>query len=108
MLSVKDLNEIYNDSFDKWFNRWWDKFDPQKKIKHSAMKGYKTLMIAETGEDYIDRRMDDDRFIDKLKEKLPELYIKREIRENSYVNLLGKRITDIKKYVKISWDISTK
>lgn len=108
MLNVKDLNEIYNDSFDKWFNRWWDDVDPPKKIKQSAMKGYKLIKIPETGEDYTDRRMNDDRFIDRLKEKLPDLYIKRETNEINHVRLLGRTRFDIERNVIISWDISTK
>lgn len=105
-MKAEELKEIQQDSYEKWFERWYAKESIPQKLKQAAMEGYSgfNYAIHENLDDYIKRRMNDKRFVRKLKEKLPELDITRIEAEKYEIKIFNTTLTrwrDPK--VNISW-----
>lgn len=110
-ISVKELNEIKNESYDKWFERWYEKENLPKKLEQVAMKGYTAISytVADPYTDYEQRRLRDIRFINSLEDKLEGFKIYREEPRKKDLGFLGRKIgtvwTELK--IVISWEEST-
>ena len=46
MSLIEEIQEIQNESFDKWFERWYEKQNIEDTIIQSAAKGYKGYCIS--------------------------------------------------------------
>ena len=80
MSLIEKIQEIQNESFDKWFERWYEKQNLEDTIIQSAAEGYR-ISIKETWEStsnwdeeqkHLARRLRDKRTVEKIQEKLGE------------------------------------
>lgn len=68
----KALRLAQCNSYEIWFNRWFEHNDFPKTFEISAKKGYSAYVIDVTKfDDYLERRLSDDRVLKLLKKKLP-------------------------------------
>lgn len=95
------LNQVGEESFETWFDRWYKKRDLEHLLIVSSSKGFNRLSIDINKEnEYIKRRMLDERFIPKM-EKMLGTGIKVYLKVVERKNLLGWEIED--KYIAIEW-----
>lgn len=105
MRLIDEIRDLQEESYDKWFERWYEKKDIERLIKKSAMQGYHsvTLRVSEEDDSYTRRRLEDARVIEKIKGKIPGFDV-------SYITSSGDRMflnskvgTWHKKIIRISW-----
>lgn len=91
-MKASELIEVNKESYDKWFERWYEKENLPAKLKQSAMQGYEAFSytIGSSFTSYTYRRMDDERFIEKLKEKLDGFNVYRRKSERLERSLFGR------------------
>lgn len=99
-----DINELKNkqiEAYKKRFERWYKKSQIEKEIEISALKGYRKLCIEirEEHDETIKLMKEDEKFIQFLKEKLPEFNINRY--KYQYKGIFN--ITVYCDYVTITW-----
>lgn len=99
-----DINELKNkqiEAYKKRFERWYKKSQIEKEIEISALKGYRKLRIEirEEHDETIKLMKEDEKFIQLLKEKLPEFNINRY--KYQYKGIFN--ITVYCDYVTITW-----
>lgn len=99
-----DINELKNkqiEAYKKRFERWYKKSQIEKEIEISALKGYRKLRIEirEEHDETIKLMKEDEKFIQFLKEKLPEFNINRY--KYQYKGIFN--ITVYCDYVTITW-----
>lgn len=72
MTLFDEVQQISSESYDKWFKRYFKKYNLEKVIKKSAKKGYTghLMSVLKVGDDYTRRRLDDERTLEKIKELL--------------------------------------
>jgi len=77
MSLIEELKNTSNQSFDTWFDRWFEKSNFPDVFKKSAQQGYSGFVIElrrttplPEKEEYLNRRLRDPRTVTKLKEKL--------------------------------------
>lgn len=99
MTLFDEVNELGNESHEKWFNRRFDKFNLEAKIKKSAMKGYTAyrINIKKEPDKYLAKRLGDKRTIALLKKRLGEGF-KIEISTT-----VGKYAIILDRFILISW-----
>ncbi|MGX6962445.1 hypothetical protein [Vagococcus xieshaowenii] len=82
MSLAEELNQLKNESFDVWFERWFEKMNLQERLKVSAKQGYSGYMIdvdsRYSNDEYAQRRLRDKRTVKKLESKLPGVNIRVE------------------------------
>lgn len=72
MLDINELKQEREQSYDVWFERWWAKEDVEHQIKISNCKGYTGyILVLDDYDKHEQFRMSKDRFLVKLKDKLP-------------------------------------
>lgn len=100
MINIEELKNKQGAAYRKRFERWYKKSQIEKEIEISTLKGYKSLTIEIRKEpvEKIKLMKEDEKFIQHLKEKLPEFSIKRHKYKYS-----GVFITVFYDYVKITW-----
>ena len=79
MIDIKEIKKKQDEAYRKRFKRWYKKSRIEKEIEISAVKGYRRLLI-EISKEYDDKiklMKEDEKFIQLLKEKLPEFNINR-------------------------------
>lgn len=61
-----------SESHDKWFERYFKKYNLEKTIKQSAKQGYTghLMSVLNVKDEYTRRRLDDERTLKKIKELL--------------------------------------
>lgn len=97
----EELQEVNDKSFNTWFDRWWDSYDLEKKMRVSASKGKTGRIIScDKGDDYTKCRLRDDRTVIRIKEKLEDVEVKRVIGRRN--RLLGVPIET--NFISITWD----
>ncbi|WP_179395745.1 hypothetical protein [Lacticaseibacillus absianus] len=104
------LRRADQQSFDKWFNRWLKKYNPEKHMMDAAMKGFTGLLIFDEYSDtypdrrdpYEKRRMADVRFFERLKQEFPDVQLKRE--QVPHKPLIGSPYSSIR--IRASWGVS--
>lgn len=82
MSLVEELKSTNDNSFNTWFDRWYEKNNLPSKLKQSAQEGYsgycielrRTTPLSERDE-YLNRRLRDPRTVVRLKEKLPGIRV---------------------------------
>lgn len=100
----KALRTIKRDSYEIWFNRWFEHNDFPKILEILAKKGYSGYSIDVTKfDDYSKRRLSDNRMLGLLKKNLPGIKIERE--QGSFVkSFLGVRHKVEYNRIIFSWD----
>ena len=100
-----ELNEIYKQSFYKWFERNFSKKKLEEKIKSLAQQGYKNCSIDLTSRDpYEKERLNDPLFIDELRRMFPDLSVYYS--EKKITNIIIKSYNlkpIIRKSIEIDW-----
>ncbi len=72
MLDINKLKQEREQAYDVWFERWWAREDLEHQIKISNCKGYTGyVLVLDCYDNYEQARMSKDRFLVKLKDKLP-------------------------------------
>lgn len=106
MSFIDEVREKQEESYDKWFERWYGRKSIESQIKKSAMQGYSatTLRVSEEVDGYTRRRLGDARVIEKLKGKLPGFDIKYAESSGDKMFLNSKVGTWYKKVILISWE----
>lgn len=106
-MNIDELKEVEEESYNKWFERWYEKQDFSNKLKKSAMQGYTAYSYTvKHYDDYTQRRMKDTRFIPLLQSKLEgfKVYVKEpeKYKWDIFGRDMGYRWTDYK--IVISWN----
>ena len=72
MTLFDEAQQLSSESYDKWFERYFKKYNLEKVIKKSAKQGYTghLMSVLKVGDDYTRRRLDDERTLEKIKELL--------------------------------------
>ena len=72
MTLFDEVQQLSSESYDKWFERYFKKYNLEKVIKKSAKQGYTghLMSVLKVGDDYTRRRLDDERTLEKIKELL--------------------------------------
>ncbi|RBT33782.1 hypothetical protein EA73_01981 [Enterococcus faecium] len=115
MSLIEKIQETQNESFDKWFERWYKKQNLEDTIIKSAAEGYKgyCISIKETWESisdwdedqkYLVRRLRDKRTVKKIQEKLGEgLKVKYVNDDKTYDTYFGLKRHEQSEYISIEW-----
>nr|DAW67198.1 MAG TPA: YopX protein [Caudoviricetes sp.] len=101
MIGINELKNKQDAAYRKRFERWYKKSQIGKEIEISALKGYRKLRIEirEEHDETIKLMKEDEKFIQLLKEKLPEFNINRY--KYQYKGIFN--ITVYCDYVTITW-----
>ena len=69
MTLVDEVKRLSSESHDKWFERYFKKYDLEQKIKISAQQGYTghLINVLSIRDEYIKRRLDDKKTIEAIK-----------------------------------------
>ena len=101
----KVLRLAQRNSYEIWFNRWFEHNDFPKTFEISAKKGYSAYVIDVTKlDDYLERRLSDDRVLKLLKKKLPGIKIERKQGSLTRRNLFNMKYTSKYNRIIFSWD----
>lgn len=103
-MDIEEIKNVGNESYDKWFERWYLKKDLESRIKQSAQEGYSGYRIEVKNErnEYLKRRLSDDRIIEKLKGKLSGFDIRR-VDNNKGIKTPFGTINSHEHYIVIGW-----
>ena len=74
MTLFDEVQQLSSKSHAKWFERYFKEYDLDHKIKVSAQKGYTGYLIPvmSVKDEYIQRRLDDTRTLEMLRNRLGE------------------------------------
>lgn len=114
MSLIDQINKITDESFEKWFDRWYKKLDLEKQIINAAEKGFVEYQICikeesdveskfSAKQSYYVRRLRDARTVKCLKEKLGngfQVEHKEQTREGKFFGLMIYRTSE---WINISW-----
>lgn len=115
MSLIEKIQEIQNESFDKWFERWYEKQNLEDSIIRSASEGYVgyRISIKKTWESvsnwdeeqkYLARRLRDKRTVEKIQEKLGEGIKVRYVNdEKAYDTIFKIKRYEQSEYISIEW-----
>lgn len=72
MTLFDEVQQLSSESYDKWFERFFKKYDLEQKIKVAAQKGYTDYLIDiwSVGDKYLQNRLEDERTLKKIRELL--------------------------------------
>lgn len=101
VVTKEELQKIGEDSFNEWFNTWFENAELDEKLKKSASNGAYCLLINCNSPDIMiseNRQMQKDEFVGNLRNHYPSLQIERT--ENEVTALMTKKKIN---EVKISW-----
>ena len=115
MSLINQIRDIQEESYNKWFERYWKNLNLENKILQSAQQGYKAFSIGirdgteienQSTEDeiYILRRLRDPRTAGLIQEKLGEGFTVKLIQDPYTVRLFGIEFNRIKERIFISWE----
>lgn len=112
---IEKIQEVQNESFDKWFERWYEKQNLEDAIIQAAAEGYKgyRISIKETWEStsnwdeeqkYLARRLRDKRTVEKIQEKLGDgIKVKYVNNNKTYDTIFGLKSHEQSEYISIEW-----
>lgn len=114
MSLVEKIQEIQNESFDKWFERWYEKQNLEDTIIQAAAEGYEgyRISIKETWEStsnwdeeqkYLARRLRDKRTVEKIQDKLGDGIKVKYVNNETYFTFLGLKRHGQSEYISIEW-----
>lgn len=104
MTLFDEVKELGDESHEKWFNRHFDKYNIEAKIKKSAMKGYNAyrINISKENDKYIARRLGDKRTLELLKIRLGEGFKVKISETKSTYTIFGNHVI-LDRFILISW-----
>lgn len=104
MTLFDEVQELGNESHEKWFNRYFDKYNIEAKIKKSAMRGYNAyrIDIEKNPDKYLAKRLGDKRTIDMLKNRLGEGFKVKISETKSTYTIFGNHMI-LDRFILISW-----
>lgn len=72
MTLFEEVQQLSSESYDKWFERYFKKYQLEEKIKQSAKQGYSGYLIhvMTLSDEYTKRRLADERTLVRLRELL--------------------------------------
>lgn len=100
-----EVNELGNESHEKWFNRYFDKHNNlEAKIKKAAMQGNSAyrIDIEKEPDKYLAKRLSDKRTIDLIKNRLGEGFKVEKIKKESIYTIFGNHMI-LDRFILISW-----
>ena len=105
MILFDEVQQLSSESYDKWFERYFKKYDLEKVIKESAMQGYSGHLISvlKVKDDYTRRRLDDERTLEKIKELLGDGF-KVEYHSTYSKNIFTGEDFITNKQIHITWE----
>lgn len=115
MSLINQIRDIQEESYNKWFERYWKNLNLENKIIQSAQKGYSAYRIGimdgselrnqlSEEELYTIRRLRDSRTTGLLQEMLGEGLTVKLIQDPYTVRLFGAELKRTKEYILISWE----
>lgn len=98
------LRSVQHESFEIWFNRWIKHQDLPKLFEIAAKRGYSAYSIdVNRSDDYLKRRLNDNRMFKFLNKEFPGIKIERE--QGSFVkSFFGVRHKVEYNRIIFSWD----
>ncbi|WP_034538544.1 hypothetical protein [Carnobacterium inhibens] len=116
MSLIDQIKEIKDESYDKWFERWYRKQNLENAIIQSAKQGYGgfTIRIKETYESesdwkkerkYLVRRLRDSRTPINIQSKLGEGFTVKHKFEVYHGKLLGMSTRRTEDWISIRWEV---
>ncbi|MFK4568426.1 hypothetical protein [Enterococcus sp. UD-01] len=114
MSLIDQINKITDESFEKWFDRWYKKLDLETRLIKEAQKGFDGVQIYIKKEDenesnfstkqsYYVRRLRDVRTVKCLKEKLGSGFQVEHKEQTREGNFFGFMIYRTSEWINISW-----
>lgn len=115
MSLIEKIQEVQDESYQKWFERWYEKQNLENIIIQSASKGYEShrIYIKKTWESvsdwdesqkYLARRLIDKRTVEKIQKKLGEgIKVKYVNDEKTYDTFFGVKRCERSEYISIDW-----
>ncbi|MDT2848774.1 hypothetical protein P7H60_06335 [Vagococcus carniphilus] len=102
---IEELQKDNEESFNKWFERWYVSRKFESKIKTSNKKGFKKyiLRIDNCEDHYLRNRLFDDRTIEQLSEKLKGINVSKK-REDKSTRFFGIDKKWVETYILFDWD----
>lgn len=93
-MNPEELKKESQIAYDKWFERWYANEKIESELKQAAMQGYTAygIVIRAHYDDYLKRRMKDDRFVEKLRDKLSEFTVYKKEPRRYERTLLGRHL----------------
>ena len=98
-----ELKQISSESHGVWFERYFNNLRLEEKLKVSAKKGFSSFRIyfSKAKDDYTRRRVNDDKTLEALKERLGKGFIIKYDDVYSFSFAKKPSITD--RYISIEW-----
>ena len=102
MSLIEDIKIVQAESHEKWFERWYKKFDLEKKILVAASEGFTgyRISVSEVSDGYTRTRRSNPKTIELLKNKLGEGF-EVDLKEEQGKNAFG--FETYKSYIRIHW-----
>lgn len=115
MSLIDEINKAKEESYEKWFERWYKKLNLENKILQSASEGYSgyTISIKQRYESesewnknkkYLARRLRDKRTVENIQNKLGEGLKVKYVSNVHEGKLLGISTTKFEDYISINWE----
>lgn len=104
MTLFDEVQQLSSESHDKWFERYFKKYNLEKVIKKSAKQGYTghLMSVLKVRDDYTRRRLDDERTLEKIKELLGDGF-KVEFHFTYGRNIFASEKVVVNKQIHITW-----
>lgn len=104
MTLFDEVQQLSSESHAKWFERYFKEYDLEHKIKVSAQKGYTghLIPVMSIKDEYLQRRLNDERTLEMLRERLGEGFSVRYQLTYSKNILIGQEYVSNKK-IHITW-----
>lgn len=108
MSLIDEINKAKEESYEKWFERWYKKLNLENKILQSASEGYSGYAISikqryesesewNKNKKYLARRLRDERTVNNIEKKLGDGFkVKRkyEVYEGKLIGMPTRRTED--------------
>ena len=104
MTLFDEVQQLSSESHDKWFERYFKRYDLENVIKKSAKQGYTghLMSVLKVRDEYTRRRLDDERTLEKIKELLGDGF-KVEFHLTYGKNIFTGEKTIVDKQIHITW-----
>lgn len=98
-----EIKQISNESHEVWFERYFNNLRLEEKLRVSARKGFSSFRIyfSKAKDDYTRRRLNDDKTVEALKERLGKGFIIK--CDCVYSFGFAKKTTITDKFISIEW-----
>lgn len=114
MSLVEKIQEIQNESFDKWFERWYEKQNLEDTIIQAAAEGYEGYRISikeiwestsnwDEEQKHLARRLRDKRTVEKIQDKLGDGIKVKYVNNKTHFTFMGLKRHEQSEYISIEW-----